>query len=112
MLDDLDHALLALLREDARRSYRELARLAGSTVPTVSARVRRMEDLGIIEGYTLKETGARAGSGGGLAVLCHQCKKPTSEPVTRKLDGTTHPFCCTTCEAVYVAKYERLKQGL
>lgn len=50
-LDPLDASLLQLLLEDARASYSELAQRTGSTVPTVSARVKALEDLGVIRGY-------------------------------------------------------------
>lgn len=50
-LDPLDAEILKLLREDARLSYRKLAERTGSTTPTVSARVKNLEDLGIIRGY-------------------------------------------------------------
>jgi len=50
-LDDLDASLLRLLREDARRSYRSLAKDAGTTTPTVSTRIKRLEELGVLRGY-------------------------------------------------------------
>ncbi|HWG92159.1 MAG TPA: AsnC family transcriptional regulator [Candidatus Thermoplasmatota archaeon] len=50
-LDPLDAALLRLLREDARLSFRDLAEKTGSTTPTVSARVKALEEIGLIRGY-------------------------------------------------------------
>lgn len=50
-LDPLDGAILALLRDDARLSFRDLAQRVGSTTPTVAARVRAMEDIGLLQGY-------------------------------------------------------------
>ncbi len=51
LLDPLDAKILRLLREDARLSYRDIAEKAESTVPTVSARVKALEDIGVIRGY-------------------------------------------------------------
>lgn len=51
LLDDLDARILRLLREDARYSFRDVAEKSNSTVPTVSARVKALEDLGLIRGY-------------------------------------------------------------
>lgn len=51
MLDRTDRALLALLQEDARRSNKELAALAGIAPSTCSERLRRLEDQGVIRGY-------------------------------------------------------------
>lgn len=50
-LGPLDVRILRLLHEDARRSFRELAETLGSTTPTVSARVKAMEDIGLVRGY-------------------------------------------------------------
>ncbi|TMH94296.1 AsnC family transcriptional regulator [Candidatus Bathyarchaeota archaeon] len=47
-LDDLDARILGILVEDGRRSFREVARRAGITTPTVQARVKRMMDEGLI----------------------------------------------------------------
>ncbi len=46
-LDDVDTRILEILIEDGRRSYREIARRAGITTPTVQARVKRMMDEGL-----------------------------------------------------------------
>ena len=50
-LDETDRALLQLLGEDARVSHRQLARELGIAQGTVSNRVRRLEEEGVIEGY-------------------------------------------------------------
>ena len=50
-LDDLDLRILALLNENARKSYRDLAKDAGASVSTVSSHVRRLEAEGVIKGY-------------------------------------------------------------
>lgn len=50
-LDRLDVGLLRLLQQDARLSFRQLAERLGSTTPTVSARVKALEELGVIRGY-------------------------------------------------------------
>ena len=50
-LDRLDVGILRLLQEDARLSYRQLAERLGTTTPTVSARVKGLERLGILRGY-------------------------------------------------------------
>jgi len=47
-LDDIDSRILGILVEDGRRSFREVARRAGITTPTVQARVKRMMDEGLI----------------------------------------------------------------
>lgn len=66
-LDALDAGLLTLLQEDARLSYRQLAERLGSTTPTVSARVKALEDLGILQGYRAEVD--HSAFGGALHVL-------------------------------------------
>ena len=51
-LDATDRMLLKLLSEDARASHRHLARTLGLAQGTVTNRVRRLEDEGVIEGYS------------------------------------------------------------
>lgn len=52
-IDDVDYEILELLMADARRSYREIAEAVDRSPPTVSERVERLQDLGIIERFTL-----------------------------------------------------------
>lgn len=114
MLDELDRQLLALLGGDARRSHRELARATGSTQPTVTSRIRRMEDAGIIQGYTLRldQEAFGAAPDGPVRVACHWCKNRTPDPVWAAVDDRGHPFCCTTCRGAYLDKHERLRKGI
>jgi DNA-binding Lrp family transcriptional regulator len=50
-LDALDLALLAALREHPRAGVLELSRITGVARGTVSARLQRLEDTGVITGY-------------------------------------------------------------
>lgn len=43
-LDDKDHQLIALLRQDGRMAYKSLAEKTGLTENTVRSRIRRLED--------------------------------------------------------------------
>jgi len=60
-LDDLDRAILRQLNEDARRSYREIARALGVSIGTVSNRVKALEADGVITGYVPVIDPARLG---------------------------------------------------
>lgn len=74
LIDDIDRRILEILKSNARTSFREVSRRLGVSTPTVAARVRKLEDLGVIRGYTLRlradpsrgtmfffETGGRTG---------------------------------------------------
>ncbi len=51
MLKELDVKICQLLQDDARRSLSDIAETIGSSVPTVSEHVRRLEEAGAIRGY-------------------------------------------------------------
>ena len=53
-MDSLDHQLLALLRQDARMTVATLAQKLGVSRGTVSNRITRLEDQGVIVGYTVR----------------------------------------------------------
>ena len=53
-MDTLDQQLLALLRVDARASVATLATKLKVARGTVSNRIARLEDQGVITGYTVK----------------------------------------------------------
>jgi Lrp/AsnC family transcriptional regulator, leucine-responsive regulatory protein len=51
---DVDRALLAALARDGRASFTDLAERVGLSVSAVHQRVRRLEQRGVIGGYTAK----------------------------------------------------------
>lgn len=53
-IDAIDAQILEALTDDARISVAELARTVGLSSPSVSERVKRLEEAGVIEGYTAK----------------------------------------------------------
>lgn len=53
-MDELDQTLLSLLRRDARLSVAALASKLQVSRGTVTNRIRRLEDEGIIVGYTVR----------------------------------------------------------
>ena len=50
-MDGLDIELLRCLNENARKSFRDIAKELDVSLSTVSNRVHRLEDEGVIEGY-------------------------------------------------------------
>ncbi len=51
-IDELDSKIITKLQEDGRKSFREIAKEVDSTAVTVINRVEKMEEKGIIKGYT------------------------------------------------------------
>ncbi|NHF57916.1 Lrp/AsnC family transcriptional regulator [Flavobacteriaceae bacterium TP-CH-4] len=50
-IDDLNWAILNCLQKNARESFANIGRKVGLTPPAVAERVKKMEDMGILEGY-------------------------------------------------------------
>ncbi|MDV6212774.1 Lrp/AsnC family transcriptional regulator [Rhodococcus erythropolis] len=63
MSDEIDSEIIQLLREDARRSIRDIATRVGLTVAPVKRRIDRLEQTGIINGYTVRVDTAKFESG-------------------------------------------------
>ena len=53
-LDDTNWKILKALQKNARQSNTEIAKIVGITSPAVAERIRKMEDLGVIQGYYTK----------------------------------------------------------
>ncbi|MFQ5910347.1 MAG: winged helix-turn-helix transcriptional regulator [Thermoplasmata archaeon] len=51
-VDETDAKILKHLQEDARLSYREIGKIVGVSTPTVSSRIKALEEQGVIEGYS------------------------------------------------------------
>lgn len=77
-VDDIDEQIFGLLQENARRSFSELGRRVGLSTNATAARVRRLEDSGVIAGYTVLSGNEAPGPRGGLEVF-----------IDVRLDGST-----------------------
>jgi len=53
-MDETDHQLISLLRQDARLTVAALASRLGVSRGTVTNRIRRLEDDSVIVGYTVR----------------------------------------------------------
>ena len=51
-MDQVDRKIVALLRDDARRSFKDIGRHVHLSAPAVKRRVDRLERDGVIRGYT------------------------------------------------------------
>jgi len=53
-LDKFDVAILRELQQDARKSLQEISQAVGLTSSPCWTRIKRMEEAGVIEGYTVR----------------------------------------------------------
>lgn len=57
-MDSMDERLLELLRENARESFVNLAKQLNTSEGTVRARVKKLQDDGVIRRFTLRTAGS------------------------------------------------------
>ncbi len=60
-MDDIDRQILQALLGNSLRSYKEIGQLVHMTGQAVGARVRKLQEQGVIEGYTVRWNPAKAG---------------------------------------------------
>jgi DNA-binding Lrp family transcriptional regulator len=62
-MDDIDRRIVALLRQDARRSFQSIGARVSLSAPAVKRRVDRLEAEGVLRGYTALVDPGRFGWG-------------------------------------------------
>jgi Lrp/AsnC family transcriptional regulator, leucine-responsive regulatory protein len=63
MIDDVDRAILDALQQNARTSNAEMARRIGMAPSAIFQRVRKLEENGLIQGYTARINAKALGFG-------------------------------------------------
>jgi len=107
-LDDTDMEILSLLAENARRPFSEIGDEVGLSGPAVSDRVQRLEESGVITGFTINVD--RSQLRAGLPVLI-RVKLPTdsverARDRVRSADGVEHVFLTADGELLFYARLE------
>ena len=110
-LDETDLEILSLLAADARRPFSEIGERVGLSGPAVSDRVTRLEETGVIEGFTIDvdRTKLRAG----VPVLV-DVTLPANRPETldaardrvRDADAVEHVFVTAEGDLLLYARVE------
>ena len=80
-VDSLDRAILSVLRGSGRAPFVDIAKQVGVTERTVRTRMRRLEDEGVVRGYTIREAGIgltalgrrKGGPGTEIGTLAGEC---------------------------------------
>jgi DNA-binding Lrp family transcriptional regulator len=57
-MDDVDRKIMAILRDNARESFTNMAEMVGTSEGTVRARVKRLTDEGVIRKFTIRTAGS------------------------------------------------------
>ncbi|KRV50899.1 AsnC family transcriptional regulator [Wenjunlia vitaminophila] len=84
-MDAVDRQLIQALRENGRASYAELGRLVGLSGPSVTDRINRLEQAGVITGYRATVAPAALGLGVTALVGVQLTTAADHEEVARRL---------------------------
>ena len=72
-MDQIDARIIALLRENARRSFQDIGSQVALSAPAVKRRVDRLQEAGVIRGYSAVVDPAQLGWGT-LAIVSLYCE--------------------------------------
>lgn len=81
-LDDKDRAILELIQEDSQLTAKQIAKKINTPLTTVFAKIKRMEEQGIIQGYRAIAAAKKLGMGTTAFILA-------SVSYRSKVDGAT-----------------------
>lgn len=87
MIDDTDRSILALLQQDARMANAEIARRVGLAPSAIFQRIRKLEENGVIQGYTARINPRALGYGLVAFVRVQTVPGATAPEVTAELEG-------------------------
>jgi Lrp/AsnC family leucine-responsive transcriptional regulator len=60
-MDELDYRIVDLLQRDGRATQLEISRTVGMSQPAVAERIRKLEERGVITGYTARVDATKLG---------------------------------------------------
>ena len=125
-LDDIDIGIVNSLKEDGRKSFRQISRELAISTPTVQARYQRLVNLGLIKSISpvidstnvvneQKEQVQVSGSnesqdvnlksGMSVKMICDLCEGPIGDkPHVFKFATFERFFCCNTCKTQFKEK--------
>ncbi len=125
-LDDIDIGIVNSLKEDGRKSFRQISRELGISTPTVQARYQRLVNIGLIKSISpvidstnivneqkeqIQVSGSHESqdlnlkSGMSVKMKCDLCDGPIGDkPHVFKFANFERFFCCNTCKTQYKEK--------
>lgn len=97
-MDQMDWRIVSELQADARLSYSELGRRIGLSTPAAAERVRRLEDWGVIRGYSATVDPERVGLAVGAFIRIRLAgPESLAKKLTAELDKTPEVLECHRC---------------
>ena len=112
-IDEVDRRILQQLRIDCRMSYREIAKKARISVGTALNRIRRMEEAGVILGYSARVDSEKVGYDltGIAEITVSKGKLIEMEEMISKLPNTCAVYDVTgLTDAIVIAKFHNREE--
>ena len=112
-IDEVDRRILQQLRIDCRMSYREIAKKARISVGTALNRIRRMEEAGVILGYSARIDSEKVGYEltGIAEITVSKGKLIEMEEMISKLPNTCAVYDVTgLTDAIVIAKFHNREE--
>ncbi len=125
-LDDIDIGIVNSLKEDGRKSFRQISRELGISTPTVQARYQRLVNIGLIKSISpvIDSTNVvneqkekvqvstsnesqdiNLKSGMSVKMKCDLCEGTIGDkPHVFKFASFERFFCCNTCKTQFKEK--------
>ena len=125
-LDDIDIGIVNSLKEDGRKSFRQISRELDISTPTVQARYQRLVNIGLIKSISpvIDSTNVvneqkekvqvstsnesqdiNLKSGMSVKMICDLCEGPIGDkPHVFKFATFERFFCCNTCKTQFKEK--------
>ncbi|MCF2137808.1 MAG: Lrp/AsnC family transcriptional regulator [Candidatus Thorarchaeota archaeon] len=92
-LDELDIKIITLLQFDGRASFNKIADVLGTTVATISKRVKKLEQRGIIQGYAAIVACDKLGFRENLWLMIHTKPGTDAEEIGKQLSDMIGVKC-------------------
>ncbi|WP_436910911.1 winged helix-turn-helix transcriptional regulator [Halosimplex marinum] len=104
-LDDTDRTILGLLLDDARRSWRDIADAVDLSPPAVADRVERLEEIGVIRGFTVDVDRSKLREGAPVLVNVNVTPRAASAvaDALEDADAVEHVFTTAEERVVFTA---------
>ncbi len=125
-LDDIDIGIVNSLKEDGRKSFRQISRELAISTPTVQARYQRLVNIGLIKSISPvidstnvvneqkeqvqvsdsnESQDVNLKSGMSVKMKCDLCEGPIGDkPHVFKFATFERFFCCNTCKTQFKEK--------
>jgi DNA-binding Lrp family transcriptional regulator len=92
-LDKTDVMILSILKKDARKSFREIAKELDISTPTISSKISNLDELGVIKGYHADiDTESLSESSVILLIKCSPSDLNEAAEKLKELRGGTEVF--------------------